>query len=546
MKFPARLILILLISYFLSLFSPVVHAQVVSSYPAPNTNPNVPNNLHNWTQNVMIEVMSALTCQLVGVDPTNPHQACLGVDQKSGKIGFVENGGGAVGVMGNMISMLYTPPVHTADYFRNLASNFGFTKHAYAQNSKTGFDSLSPLLPIWTAFRNIVYLIFVIVFVVIGLAVMFRIKIDPRTVMSIQNQIPKIIIGLLVITFSFAIAGFLVDFMWILIYLVYGVISGIPSIDVANLNPAIIQGQTALGVGGAIGGIRGIGGVAGISNGVAANIVNIISSFLAFNDPKSFMSITTDIISGVIGGITALIVSGQNWQLAGFTIPTGPAAGIVIGAGAGVTAKETLVNFIPYAIAFLIVFIAILFALFRLWFTLIMAYISILLDVALAPLWIIAGLIPGSSISFTGWLRDLGANLLAFPTTIAMFLLGKVMMQAFGTTQTGGQFVPPLIGNPAATNAIGSLIGLGFILLTPNVVNMVKAALKAPKTDVGSIGKAIGVATGAPSGIFNRVGQIGLSLSGARNLPLVGRLPGIKAREGAQGAGGGGAGGATH
>src|SRR3989344_3542463 len=84
-----------------------------ANYPVANTNSDVPNNLHNWTQNVMIEVMSSLTCQLTGVDPINPNGQCLGVDQKSGKIGFVENGGGAIGVMGNMISVLYTPPLHT-------------------------------------------------------------------------------------------------------------------------------------------------------------------------------------------------------------------------------------------------------------------------------------------------------------------------------------------------------------------------------------------------------------------------------------------------
>src|SRR3989344_8129172 len=77
-------------------------------YAAPNTNPDVPKNLHTYTQSVMIEVMSALVCQLSGIDPTNVSQKCLGVDPKTGSIGFVEGGGGAVGFMGGMIGMLYT------------------------------------------------------------------------------------------------------------------------------------------------------------------------------------------------------------------------------------------------------------------------------------------------------------------------------------------------------------------------------------------------------------------------------------------------------
>ncbi|MEX2007327.1 MAG: hypothetical protein WD992_01000, partial [Candidatus Levyibacteriota bacterium] len=36
----------------------------VNPYTEPRVNPDVPKNLHTWTQNVMIETMSALTCQL--------------------------------------------------------------------------------------------------------------------------------------------------------------------------------------------------------------------------------------------------------------------------------------------------------------------------------------------------------------------------------------------------------------------------------------------------------------------------------------------------
>jgi len=126
------------IFYFLfsaSLSAPTVFAEQVNqnSFTSPNTNPDVPNNLHTYTQNVVIEILSAATCQLAGIDPVNPNAQCLGVDQKTGKIGFVDptngaGGGGAIGIMGNMISMLYTFPIHTGDYFHYLAQNFGITK----------------------------------------------------------------------------------------------------------------------------------------------------------------------------------------------------------------------------------------------------------------------------------------------------------------------------------------------------------------------------------------------------------------------------------
>lgn len=523
--------------------------------PAPNTNPDggyqtappdVPNNLHNFTQNVTIEIMSAITCQLTGIDPVNPKQACLGVDQESGKIGFVQGngGGGAIGVVGNMITMLYTPPLHTKDYFQNLAANFGLAKKAYAQT--TGFTSLKPLMGLWTAFRNIVYLIFVLVFILIGLLVMLRVKIDPRTVMTIQNQIPKLIIGIVLVTFSFAIAGFLIDVMWVFIYLVYAVISGaqVPGVDVSNLNPAFMQGKTALDA------VGGLGSVAGIANTAAGSVTKIVGDFLGINqkptaifDPINFITqplfTKYTVIDWIIDALSA-IAANQAITRAGTALNfTTPILGDVgnlfkgataVGAGyAAFTATEGALRVgLPWLITWLIIILAVLFALFRLWFTLLVAYVFILVDIVLAPFWILAGLFPGSSsISFTGWLRDLGANLIAFPATIAMFLMAKVFMDAFSSTQTGNQFVPPLIGNPGAQEAISSLIGLGFILLTPDVVRAMKAWFRAPKIDLSAINRALGVGAGTITAPAQMITQ-GLTFLGgqkiATKIPIIGPL----------------------
>ncbi|MDO8620999.1 MAG: hypothetical protein Q7R31_01845 [Candidatus Levybacteria bacterium] len=504
--------------HFSSLISPTF-AQTKAS-PSANVEENVPNNLHNWTQTVMIEVMSALTCQLAGVDPINSKQSCLGIDQASGKIGFLPSPqtGGAIGFMGNMIATLYTPPLHTGDYFRDLASNFGINKKAYAESAGTGFQGLTPLIGIWSAFRNIVYLFLVIVFVVIGLAIMLRVKIDPRTVMTIQNQIPKIIIGILVVTFSFAIAGFLIDLMWVSIYLIFGIFSGIPGVDVGNLNPAAIQGQNALQAVGfdvfkitsdASGGIKDmIGSFLGIQAGPGF-IFNPLAIIWDIGDPKR----TGNIINWLIDGISSSAGIAAFLNVAKIPIVNSAIPGIQEIFGIGQTAAKTAVGSafslsvfsgtefllrtgLPWILAFLIIFIALLTALFRLWLALIMAYVHILIDVVLAPFWIIGGIVPGSPISLSGWIRDLVANLAAFPAVIGMFMLGKVFMEAFGKCPatnpncTADNFVPPLIGNPGDPSLIGSLIGLGIILMTPNVVNMLKAALKAPKIDTGGIGKA--------------------------------------------------------
>jgi len=547
------LIVFLLFTFLLPSITPSAFAQAktapTSNYSAASTNPDVQDNLHNRTQTVMIETMSSLICQLTGIDPINSKQSCLGVDQNTGKIGFLPSTqkGGAIGLMGNMIIALYTPPVRTSDYFRNLASNFGIFKKTYAQETGTGFDSLSPLLGLWTAFRNIAYLVFVIVFIIVGLAIMLRIKIDPRTVMTIQNQIPKIIIGILMITFSYAIAGFLIDMMYVSINLAGNIVA---SADTELQTTGIVAQLTSDTNPFAAVGHVGRNGGSGIALGLADivwNPASAVGSFIGpfFDNPpgrivvgiagyfvgKTVSDNSKGIFEGVGGAIGALVglAAGGVGAIPGAAI--GAEIGDVInslipvaGATAGALFPSDIMGTVASLIAFLVIAVALLVALFRLWFSLIIAYIEILLGVVLAPFWIIGGIIPGSSINLSGWLKNMCANLLAFPATIVMFLLGKVFIDSFGTTQVEGEFVPPLIGARLSTNAIGSLIGLGIILITPNIIGLLKQAFKTPRT---GLGVRAAIMAGSPTTMFNKAGQIGLSISGINTgigmLPIVGK-----------------------
>lgn len=507
MRVPARLLLLLLVTGYLLLVVPSALAQSPNPYTAPNTNPDVPKNLHTYTQNVVIELMAAAACQLTGIDPINTNTngtngQCLGFNPTTGKIGFVDpstgsGGGGAVGLMGNLIAMTYNIPLSGGDYTKYLASNFGLAKPAYAQG--VGFQGLQPLIRVWSAFRNIVYLLLVVVFVIVGLAIMLRVKIDPRTVMTIQNQIPKIVIVLILITFSFAIAGLLIDLMWVAIYLIVGIISQVSPTELGahmtNLarasdpfNAANIAGKpTFAGFGAIIGEpVNSVGGIV----------------LQLFDNPPGKIIIA--ILTGAIGAFAG----GGIQKVIQKTLEAIPFAGGAIGAVGGIAIAgligQHLASAVGSVIAFLVIGLAVLWALFRLWIALIFAYVYILIDAVLAPFWILAGLIPGSAISFGSWLRHILANIIAFPATIAMFLLGMVFINAFGTPSSQEQFLPPLIGNPSSTHAIGALIGLGIILMTPQVVNMLKEALKSPELKyTTAIGQAVGVGGGITSSIYS-------------------------------------------
>src|SRR3989344_8292308 len=117
---------VVILSFFVFLFSffavSPVNAQARPAYYI-NTNPDVPQNLNTYTQSVFLEIASVISCQLTGSDPTSPAGGCLGKDPRTGKIGYVESNGGAIGIVGGLIASTFYIPVNTHDYGAYLASN---------------------------------------------------------------------------------------------------------------------------------------------------------------------------------------------------------------------------------------------------------------------------------------------------------------------------------------------------------------------------------------------------------------------------------------
>ncbi len=498
--------LLLTTYYLLPATIPVASAQSAAAYLAPNTNADVPQNLHTFSQSIMIDVMSSMVCQLTGVDVVNKKQACLGADPATGKIGFVKNGGGALGIMTNMIVATYSPPIQSGEYYRYMASNFGLAKHAYAASYceangagyNTGFCSLSPLFVLWDRFKNLVYLIFIILFVLIGLAIMLRVKVDQKATMSIENQIPKIIIALLLISFTMPIAGLLIDGMWVLTYVTINMVN--PTSTTQAYNSASLQANffsPPMGVVNELYNVnniktdpngssnkQGFGGVLNIAITTGQVAQHTISSMFA---PQSLGQILTPIVdpnnpvlqSGNQGCGAFDIACNISKIIGGAAQATGQVVGGLLSAIVG-----WLISWVVGIMAVLVVVIALLFAMFRLWMELIKAYIFLLVDIVLSPFWVAIGLFPGAPISFEKWIREMLSNLLPFPAVAGMLLLGKSFMETFAAGEVNGHvFIPPFIGNPIGDGnlkPIGAFIGLGIILLTPQILDMVKDLIKPP------------------------------------------------------------------
>lgn len=455
---------------FTAIFPQSILAQIRSDQ---NTNPNVPENSYTKIQIMLIDLSGAIICQLVGIDVIDRDRGCLGIDPKTKKIGYVSQNpdnpqvGGLLGMVVYSTETLYTPPASGVDYTKNIARNFGIVKPALAQENEeqdyTGFTALQPVQYVWTVARNITYFFFVIAFVIIGIGIMLRVKINPQTVMSIQNQIPKITVAIIMITFSYAIVGFLIDLMWVSTYFV-----------INTLTPAVT--------------VTGDSDAQAVKEMATMNLYN--NPLTYFND--LFDSTHADHTSNVMGSMAKEIgmTVGDVISKIVFSVFNIDAASLDCSwtelQNCGTALFYNLIRGIAGLIGMMIIAIALIVAAVRTWFMLIKSYLYIILYTIIGPIYIFMGILPGSTLGFGAWMRAIIVNLLAFPSVIALYLLARFFAvsnspysyeQAINTQYN--PFLPPLISNPSLLNNVGLLIAFGLVMLTPEMVQILRDKLNA-------------------------------------------------------------------
>lgn len=414
-----------------------------------------------------LECLVHLTSRFVAIEWVNDAVYSSGPPiVQSGDAGGVNSlaGRSFVGGMAYLMGEMYRfPAARTSVYVADVLENARVISPAYAQG--LGFASLNPILGLWKTFRNIAYMAFVFIFVILGFMIMFRQKIGGQSAVTAQQAIPSVIVSLLFVTFSYAIAGFLIDLMYLLMFMIIGVF-----------------GQTANGLDGGI---------------IDYNILNLVSEL--FNDVAGFDS-NIDIVSNLLGSLL------QNEAFSNI-------AGLV----GGITLS-------------LVLAVAILIGTFKLFFELLKSYATIVLSVVTAPLVLLGGAFPGNN-AFTPWVKNLIANLSAFPTVLMTVIL---FYQFTSESPTTGGFLPPFLLGRGQTGAITTLMGLAIILALPEIVKEVKKKLGATdgfgtmvtnaasaraKSGLGKAENAIPIASGAVGGAVGA----GLALRQGRKEGLRGR-----------------------
>ena len=133
-------------------------------------------------------------------------------------------GGGTTGLNNtsgglSFLTIIGSSPISLSAYLKDVGARLHLVPRADAQG--VGFTTAAnPALQLWKITRNIAYALLVVVITAISFMIMFRVKISPQVVISVQSALPKIVAALLLITFSYAIAGFLVDLMYVSVGLV--------------------------------------------------------------------------------------------------------------------------------------------------------------------------------------------------------------------------------------------------------------------------------------------------------------------------------------
>lgn len=131
--------------------------------------------------------------------------------------------------IGTMQQMYTDPPASAVQSTKQTLAKFSIIKPVSAQLGY-GYSAISAVQNLWIASRNMAYLLLVIFLIAAGFMVIFRIKINPQTSVSIQLMVPRIISTLILITFSYAIAGLVIDMVYVVLSLIIG-----------GLSPTIVQ-----------------------------------------------------------------------------------------------------------------------------------------------------------------------------------------------------------------------------------------------------------------------------------------------------------------
>ncbi|MDD5415441.1 MAG: hypothetical protein PHE48_00370 [Candidatus Daviesbacteria bacterium] len=500
----------------ISLFLAPLSALAVSSLPSSSTSatttynlqpttslpPTIPPTSPLYTDLLVNNMFHTFSCLAVGQSVIG--QPCLtyqitknaqGAIQSVPVLSSVNLSGGTLGAVTSVIGALYmNPPVRTADYLASVGEGLGIVKQAHAQGvTGSGANVLKPIISLWQVSRNISYVIMIIIFVIIGLMIMFRNRINPQTVITAQTALPGLVIGLILITFSYFLAGLISDMAFIGTNIVGYYFSA------AQNSPS---GST----------IHCPDSSSLVDCTEKANVLSIFSPLTGIIDKNNAATMLSNVWSSLsveaqrLLTMLAMFITAQTTLQSTEFLKMIPKFGEAVQALlVGITVGATLTNptaLIGLALAFIATAI-LLYSMFKLLLRLINNYITIIFLTITAPFQFLAASLPGRQGIATGWILNMLANILAFPAVLAVFyfvafLLGpnveavkKLPFQVSDKTAVTGISAFPLLGG-LDLNFINLLLAFGALVALPSIPDIIGKTVGRASQAEQLIGQGIG------------------------------------------------------
>lgn len=405
----------------------------------------------------VINLMHASLCQLAGMSPVG---LCLANQRDGDKVKVVGYrqvpGGGAVGGIGNFVAALYNPPTSTAEYLADIGKNIGLVKPANAQSvtGSSGGQVLKPVFALWQFTQKLAYIAFIIIFLIVGFMIMLRRRINPQTVISIQNALPGLVIGLVMVTFSYFIAAFIIDLSFVSVQVVAQIFAqqanAFGKTTQTNFDPKTNEAN-----------------LKNLAN--SSNIFDFLGYTVQRFGDSSDISGGLDRIIEHFGQVPKIIATIVGFLAGALIFSFAGPTGIILGGGGGALAGFFSTNIIAVLIPVILI-LGLTIQLFRLLFGLINTYIQLLVAAIFGPLYILVSSVPGRGVVLNNWLKSLFANSLVFPAVFATFLFAGTIL---ATSPSDWTNPPPLFGG-LPVDLLRLIIAYGVIMATPAIPELVR------------------------------------------------------------------------
>jgi hypothetical protein len=391
------------------------------------------------------------------------------------------------GHVSKLLAFPYTnPPASGLYWAQSVLENANFIPKSYAVEG-VGFSSIKIVKDIWLAFRNISFLALVLVFIAIGFMVMFRMKINPQTVISVENALPKIIITMILITFSYAIAGFMIDLMYVVTIFLIDALASTGGYITSDKFSSLANGS-----------ILGLDFFGNFSlywkglNGIYALFSPTIKTILHLVNVVIIVILMAKLGTGIGSLLNKLFKTQANIMPAGLGITIDIIS--IVTTVIGITSGGTLAPSLFMLIFLVIIILGLLTLMFRIFFLLLYSYIQLLIYIIFAPFFILIEAVPGQK-GFSSWFKNILGNLIVFPVVIVLFIIVEIINNNISASPS--LFLPPLLGGLTPESFI-SIIDLSFLIMIPDLAKSLKQMIIGKETTqiqpaniLGSSGSAL-------------------------------------------------------